>query len=95
MHLDVTSSLIYNIARSCKLAADNQEVVIEDIKLYTELCYIQHYPAWKMFRLYDWVAVHLSRSYKVQGLTASMLQKAIEDHFETGTPFSLPMYPAN
>jgi tetratricopeptide (TPR) repeat protein/5-methylcytosine-specific restriction endonuclease McrA len=95
MYLDVTSSLIYNIAYSCELADDNQEIPIEVIKLLTELCYMQGHAAWKMFRLYDWVVAHLSRSHKIQGLTASMLQEAIENHFEAGKLFSLPMYPAN
>jgi tetratricopeptide (TPR) repeat protein/5-methylcytosine-specific restriction endonuclease McrA len=90
-----SSSLIYNIAYLCKLADNNQAVTIEDIQLLTQFCYVLGYPLWKMCRLYDWVAIHLSRSHKIQGLEASMLQEAIEDYFEIGIPFSLPMYPAN
>ncbi|GAA4389441.1 hypothetical protein GCM10023186_36780 [Hymenobacter koreensis] len=94
MHLDIMSSLIYNIWYSCELSFDNQKVTIADIELYAELCYRQGYPVWQMFRLYDWVTAHLSRRHKIKGLTASVLQEAIENHFETGTPFTLPMYPA-
>lgn len=87
MHLDVTLALIGSVSGSAQ--TPGSIAVLDEIAHLAALCYRQYDYAWRIFRLFDWLALYLGRYRERPGITADQLRAAAEQTAEHGLPFAL------
>jgi tetratricopeptide (TPR) repeat protein len=89
MYLDVIVAICGSIRAGEPKGKRSPKTLLTEIEHLARLCYELSDFAWDAFKVFDWLAMYITRVYRIKDITPGTLLVAIESTVLSNTPFKL------